>query len=34
MNIKLNIDKKVFNEAYFPRLTDYSKKFEIYYGGA
>lgn len=31
-NIK--ISKKIFNEAYLPYLEDYSKRFEVYYGGA
>ena len=34
MEIKLNINKKVFNEVYFPFLKDYSHKYEIYYGGS
>lgn len=34
MNFELNINKKVFNEAYFPYLYQYDKKFEVYYGGA
>ena len=32
--INLKIDKKVFNDVYFPYLTDYSRRYEIYYGGA
>jgi len=32
LNIK--IDKKIFNEAYFPYLQDYSHRFNIFYGGA
>lgn len=32
--INLNINKKVFNDVYFPYLTDYSNRYEIYYGGA
>ena len=31
-NIK--ISKKIFNDVYLPYLTDYSKRDEIYYGGA
>lgn len=34
MNLELNINKKVFNELYFPYLTDYSHKFEVLYGGS
>lgn len=34
MNIQLNIKKQAFNEVYFPHLLDYSKRYEIYYGGA
>lgn len=32
--INLNISKKVFNEAYFPHLFDYSNRYEVYYGRA
>jgi phage terminase large subunit len=32
--IQLNIKKSVFNDAYFPLLLDYSKRYEIFYGGA
>lgn len=32
--IKLNIDKKVFNDVYYPYLYDYSHRYEVYYGGA
>lgn len=32
-NLSLNISKKIFNEAYLPYLTDYSKRDEVYYGG-
>ena len=34
MNIQLNIKKQAFNEIYFPHLLDYSKRYEVYYGGA
>lgn len=34
MNIELTINKNQFNDIYFPYLQDYSKKFEIFYGGA
>lgn len=30
----LIISKKMFNDVYYPYLLDYSKKFEVYYGGA
>lgn len=32
--INLNINKKVFNDVYLPHLKDYSKRYEVYYGGA
>ena len=32
--INLNIDKSVFNDAYYPYLKDYSHRYEVYYGGA
>lgn len=32
--IKLNIARKVFNDAYFPYLFDYSNRYEVYYRGA
>lgn len=32
--INLNLKKSLFNEAYYPLLLDYSKRYEIYYGGA
>lgn len=31
--VNLNINKKVFNDVYFPYLMDYKHRFEIYYGG-
>lgn len=34
MRISLNIKRSAFNAAYFPKLKDYGKRFEIYYGGA
>ena len=34
MKIKLNLDKSIFNDAYYPLLNNYSNKFEIYYGGS
>lgn len=32
--MKLLIHKEVFNDVYFPFLLDYSKRYEVYYGGA
>lgn len=32
--INLKLDKKIFNDVYFPYLTDYSNRYEVYYGGA
>ncbi|MBO5910220.1 MAG: PBSX family phage terminase large subunit [Clostridia bacterium] len=32
--INLSIDKRVFNDVYLPYLTDYSNRYEVYYGGA
>ena len=32
--VSLNINKKVFNEVYYNYLFDYSRRYEIYYGGA
>lgn len=32
INLKLN--KSIFNDVYFPYLTDYSHRYEVYYGGA
>lgn len=29
--ITLNIDKKVFNDVYYPHLMDYSHRYEVYY---
>lgn len=34
MNIDLEVSKKIFNDAYFSSLMDFSNRFEIYYGGA
>lgn len=31
--IDLNINKNIFNDAYFPYLYNYNKRFEVYYGG-
>ena len=33
-NINLNLSRKIFNDAYYPSLFDYSCRYEIYYGGA
>lgn len=33
-SINLKLRKSLFNEAYLPHLTDYSKRYEVYYGGA
>lgn len=30
----IKVRKNIFNEAYLPHLTDYSKRYEVYYGGA
>ena len=32
--IDLHLTKEIFNEAYLPYLSDYSHRYEIYYGGA
>lgn len=32
--ISLNLKRNLFNEAYFPSLTDYNNRYEVYYGGA
>lgn len=34
MKIKLSIKRSIFNEAYYPYLTDYTHRNEVYYGGA
>ena len=34
MDIQLNLTKKLFVPVYFPYLTDYSHRYEVYYGGA
>lgn len=33
-NINLTLKKSLFNDVYFPLLLDYSRRYEIYYGGA
>ena len=32
--IDLHLSREIFNEAYLPYLTDYSHRYEVYYGGA
>lgn len=32
--IKLQLNRKLFNDAYYPYLLDYSNRYEVYYGGA
>lgn len=32
--INLSLDRRVFNDIYFPRLLDYKNRYEVYYGGA
>ena len=32
--INLKLKKSLFNDVYLPHLTDYSKRYEVYYGGA
>lgn len=32
--IELNIKKEIFNDIYFPYLSNYKHRYEIYYGGA
>lgn len=34
MNFELNINKRIFNDKYYPYLFDYSHKFEVWYGGS
>lgn len=33
-NTTLKIKKEMFNDVYLPYLTDYNKRFSVYYGGA
>lgn len=33
-SINLKLKKSLFNEAYLPYLTNYDKRYEVYYGGA
>lgn len=32
-NTKMTIKKRMFNDAYYPLLREYDKRFEVYYGG-
>lgn len=32
--MKLIIHKNIFNDIYLPHLTDFNKRYEVYYGGA
>ena len=32
--MKIIVHKEIFNEVYQPHIRDYSKRYEIYYGGA
>src|SRR5574344_1746096 len=32
--LNLQLPKKLFNEVYLPTLFDYSKRYNVYYGGA
>lgn len=32
--MKLKLKKSLFNDIYYPLLFDYSKRYEVYYGGA
>lgn len=32
--MQITLKKRIFNSAYYPHLTDYSKRYEVYYGGA
>jgi phage terminase large subunit len=32
--MEIRLKKKIFNPVYFPHLMDYSKRYEVYYGGA
>ena len=33
-NINLSLKRSLFNDIYYPYLLDYSKRYEVYYGGA
>lgn len=30
-NTSIKVSKKIFNDAYLPFLTEYNKRFEVYY---
>ena len=32
--ITVELSKALFNPSYYPYLLDYSKRYEVYYGGA
>lgn len=32
--VNLNLKKTIFNDVYYPHLLDYSRRYEVYYGGA
>lgn len=32
--INLTLKRRIFNDAYYPLLKDYSRRYEVYYGGA
>lgn len=34
MNITINVKRSAFNDIYYPHLTDYTNRYEVYYGGA
>ena len=34
MKIQISLKKRIFNPVYYPHLSDYSKRYEVYYGGA
>ena len=34
MKIDLRLSRRLFNDIYYPHLLDYSKRYEVYYGGA
>lgn len=34
MGINLTLKRSIFNDTYYPHLVDYSKRYEVYYGGA
>ena len=32
--ISIEINKRIFNDVYYPHLNNYKHRFEVYYGGA